>query len=97
MSKRNQAQEIEVTVTPTELALKAKGLLAIKLSFVAASSLAHLFYDFWWLRIDVVLALMTYLLSVVIFVVVFTFCWNKTFVRTAKRSEQRTRSARLYT
>jgi len=85
MNRINESQAVEVTVTPTKVAFKARGLLAVKLGFIGSFSLAHLLYDFWVLKIDAILSLLTYLLSVTVFVAVFTYCWDKTFFRTKKK------------
>ena len=78
-------QVVEVVVGQAEVTLKAKGLLAIKLGFVGSFTLAHLMYSYWWLAIGAVPALFIYLLSVALFVIVFAFCWSKTFSRRTTR------------
>jgi len=87
MSRVDESLEIEFALGSTKLVIKAKDLLAIKLGFIGVFSFAHLVYDFLWLRIDAIPAVLTYLLSVAIFVIVFTFCWNKTFLRIRKTRE----------
>jgi uncharacterized membrane protein len=84
MPKRD-SQIVKVGVGPKEVTLEAKGVLAIKLGFVGVFTVAHLIYSYWWLGIGAVPALFIYLLSVALFVIVFAFCWSKTFSRTTTR------------
>jgi hypothetical protein len=77
-SRKTEPQEIEVHTAPSEFAFKGKGLLAINLGFIGSMSVLDLAYDLLWLKIDLIPALLIYLLCVVVFMSVLAYCWNKT-------------------
>jgi len=84
MSRIDENEAVDVTVTPTKVTVKAKGLLAIKAGFTGSFSLVYVVYVCWWLKVDLMPASLTYLLVVVVFYLVWAFCWNKTFRRTRR-------------
>jgi uncharacterized membrane protein len=94
MSRRKtEPQEIEVHLAPSEYTFKARGLLAIKLGFIGSMSVLYLAYDLWWLKIDLIPALLIYLLCVVVFMSVLAYCWNKTISPLRK---EKSRTVRIF-
>lgn len=76
-------EEVEIIVW--KIVVRAKGLLAMKAAFVTVMSVLYVIYSFFILKIPATQSFNVYILCIIVFMMVFFACLNRTIALTEKR------------
>ena len=86
----------EAEVSGFGIKIRSKGLLGIKLAFVGFFSVGYLYYSLFLLGASELMATQVFLLTVIVFVLVFFGSLTLTFSRSRpKQTKKRARTKRL--